>query len=87
MEWFWALMGALWTWGAGAAALWLWRAPARWDAQGYVNNGLGTTIRRADNPTYFRGVLFSMRACSIWASLFAVFGVAITVGWVWRALT
>ena len=87
MEWFWAAMTALWTWAAAAMALWCWRAPKRWDAAGFIDNGLGTVIRKIDKPTYFRGLLFMMRFFSLWALLFALFGFGATLTWIWRAAT
>jgi hypothetical protein len=87
MEWFWVAMSALWTWIAAAASLWLWRAPARWDAQGYIDNGLGTIIRKADRPNNFRGLLFATKAFSVWIALFAIFGFGATVARIWMALT
>jgi hypothetical protein len=59
---------------------------SEWDAQGHINNGLGTTIRKADNPSWFRGLMLSTKAFSIWFWLFALFGFGATLTWIWRAL-
>ena len=87
MHWFWAVMTTLWASVAAAASLWLWRSPARWDAQGYISNGLGTTIRKVDNPKSFRGLLVGAKAFSLWVALFAIIGFGEAIAWIWKALT
>ena len=86
MEWFWAFCAALLTLGAAALAKWAWFAPVRWKAQGFADNGLGTRIELRDNPRSFAMMLLGMRSFAILGGLFAVFGVAITLGWIWKAL-
>ena len=87
MEWFRVAFMVLWTFSAGAMALSVLRATRRWDSQGFVNNGLGTTISKSANPAMFRAMIVGLRCwCGI-ASVFAAFGAVATCFTLRNALT
>ncbi|MGX7925790.1 hypothetical protein ACWPMX_04355 [Tsuneonella sp. HG094] len=86
MEWVWAFFAALWTLSVAALAKWAWRAPPRWRAQGFVENGLGTRIALRQRPRSFSLMLLGIRLFALLGALFALFGAAITLGWIWKAI-
>ncbi|WP_305096277.1 hypothetical protein [Croceibacterium aestuarii] len=86
MEWFWALFALLCSIGAGALAKWAWLAPVRWKAQGYLDNGLGTRIDFYESSRTFTMLNVGMRTFAVLGTVFVLLGVAVALGWIWKAI-
>ena len=85
MNWVWAAFCAFWTAGVLALGLHAWRAPLKWQQQGYVDNGIGTRID-FQNVRARRLLTFSSRAFAFLAFLMAAAGVVGTLAWIGRAI-
>jgi len=86
MEWLWACVSVIWTVCALAIARTGWAMGQRWEIQGFIDNGLGTRIDRTTNPTGFAVARWGMKFFAVVGGLFVLGGIAITIGWIVKAL-
>ena len=86
MEWFWAAFCGLGSWAMFALGRHFWRAPRRWAEQGKLDNGLGYTIDKSENPRSFETVSAGSRAYAGFAFFFASIAGIFALGWIWQAL-
>ncbi|WP_374523791.1 hypothetical protein [Sphingopyxis sp.] len=86
MELTWAAFSAIWTLAAWFLARGCLRMVKRWDDVGEINNGLGYLLRRETHPTAFALACKFNRFMSLLGFLFVMFGIAVTIGWIVKAL-
>lgn len=86
MEWIWAAISICWTLGAWFVGHACWAMVRRWDAAGMLDNGAGLQLRRDTNPIGFAVARWGTRFVGVLGFLFVAIGIAITIGWIARAL-
>ena len=86
MEWMWAAFSAIWTLAAWFVARASWLMARHWSEAGIVSNGMGMELGRESNPFAFRLACYGTRFIAIWALLFVLIGVAVTIGWIVKAI-
>lgn len=86
MDWVWAIISMFWTVGAWVVAGACWTTARRWNAMGVIENGVGFRLRREENPFGFSLAYRGTQLVAALGLLFVAIGIAITMGWIARAL-
>lgn len=86
MEWLWAAISVCWTIGAWVVARAVWAMAQSWSASGMVDSGLVGGLSRDANPVGFAVARGAALLVAGLALLFVAIGIAITLGWISRAL-
>lgn len=86
MEWVWALISVFWTFGVWMVVRTAWAMGKRWDEAGFIANGLGARIERATNPLGFSFARWGIRFFAAFGVLFVLGGIAVTIGWIVKAI-
>lgn len=86
MEFLWAAISVCWTLGAWFIGRASWTMARSWAEAGVANNGAGLELWRDTNPLGFAVALWGTRLIGVLAFLFVAIGIAITFGWISRAL-
>jgi hypothetical protein len=86
MEWFWAAISVCWTIGAWVIARTAWAMARHWGQAGVVDRGMGRGLSREDNPVGFALAYRGTQFVALLGLVFVAVGIAITLGWISRAL-
>lgn len=86
MEFLWAAISVCWTLGAWVVARSAWTMARHWGQAGVIDRGMGRGLTRADNPAGFAFAVHGTQFVAALALVFVAIGIAITFGWISRAL-
>ena len=86
MEWLWAAISVCWTIGAWIVARTAWAIAGHWGQAGVVDRGMGRGLSRQENPVGFALAYRGTQGVAALGLVFVAIGIAITLGWISRAL-
>ena len=86
MEFLWAAISVCWTLGAWVVARSAWAMARYWGQAGVIDRGMGRGLTREANPAGFALALHGTQFVAALALVFVAIGIAITFGWISRAL-
>ncbi|APZ98325.1 hypothetical protein BWQ93_07375 [Sphingopyxis sp. QXT-31] len=86
MEFLWAAISVCWTLGAWVVARSAWMMARHWGQTGVIDRGMGRGLTREANPAGFAFAVHGAQAIAALALVFVAIGIAITFGWISRAL-
>ena len=86
MEWMWAAISVAWTLGASFIAKSGWLLAKSWAETGVIDNGMSFMVRREERPFLFALACNFSRFVALLGVLFVLIGIAVTMGWIARAI-
>lgn len=86
MEFLWAAISICWTIGAWIVARTAWAISRHWGQAGVVDRGLGRGLSRDANPVGFALAWRGTQVIAFLGLVFVAIGIAITLGWISRAI-
>jgi hypothetical protein len=86
MEWLWASFSGLGAIGLAGLSRSAWRVARRFEAEGFIDNGLGTTIDQARKPKTVNAIVGYYRFYAALAFLGSAFASIVMLAWISRAL-
>ena len=86
MEFLWAAISVCWTIGAWVVARTAWAMARHWNQAGVIDRGMGRGLTREDNPAGFALAVHGTQFVAGLGLVFVAIGIAITFGWISRAL-
>lgn len=86
MEFLWAAISVCWTIGAWLIARTAWAMARHWGQAGVIDRGMGRGLTREANPAGFAFAVHGTQFVAALALVFVAIGIAITLGWISRAL-